>query len=110
MVPLLPEKDYKFRPTTEDVATAHKLFVPGHKHDIHFLKSALLDEQLPDYDLPEVRMVYFTRALCRFSRYNYLGVFRLISSICGGRQMLLWAVFQTRPGANVDTSTVNKHR
>ncbi|XP_045203374.2 GTP-binding protein 8-like isoform X2 [Mercenaria mercenaria] len=56
-VPLLPEKDYMFRPSEEEVAEAQQLFISGPKHDIKFLKSAVFEEHLPDYELPEVAFI-----------------------------------------------------
>lgn len=53
-VPLLPEKDYVFKPSQDEITEAKKLFIPSARHNIEFLKSAVFEEHLPDYDLPEV--------------------------------------------------------
>jgi len=53
-VPIIQDSNYVFKPTLEDIVKAQKLFIPSHGNEITFLKSALYDEDLPQYDLPEV--------------------------------------------------------
>lgn len=53
-VPVLQEKDHVFTPSREEILEGQKLFIPSVNNKITFLKSALLTEQLPEHDLPEV--------------------------------------------------------
>lgn len=55
--PLLSEKEHIFRPSVKEITRAQRLFVPGPNHKIEFLKSALFEEHLPDYELPEVAFI-----------------------------------------------------
>lgn len=56
-VPMLKDKEYIFKPSIEEVAKGQQLYIPHLDHKIEFLQSALLEEQLPVYDLPEVAFI-----------------------------------------------------
>ncbi|KAL4231013.1 hypothetical protein ACF0H5_011385 [Mactra antiquata] len=55
--PIISEENYMFKPTEENIRSAQKLFIPGHGNKIQFLKSALMEEHLPVYDLPEIAFI-----------------------------------------------------
>jgi hypothetical protein len=57
-VPLLPNEKHIFKPSKREVVQAQKMYVQSPNNNIQFLKSALFEDQLPDYDLPEVIHVF----------------------------------------------------
>ena len=53
-IPIIPKDEVLFDPSMEELSAGEKLFIPTHKHKIHFLKGAVYTDQLPQTDLPEV--------------------------------------------------------
>ncbi|XP_076321073.1 GTP-binding protein 8-like [Tachypleus tridentatus] len=56
-VPLFAQNEKPFSPSLAEMKAAQKLFIPGPKHEIKFLVSAIDQARMPKHDLPEVTFI-----------------------------------------------------